>query len=260
MQEKSPEENSSEIKSSERSSQGEFQIAINEPDLSALNELDPSLSNSFKIVYNKKVPMEIKIKKKNKEKDLASFEPINCKLLIDNNNNNNDNVNGKNRPNHVKIELSSVNDIYFHFTNIIDEKKFKKIKKEQNLNLNFSEFLQLLEKLCENCRASPDQYICFFLLNKQGSSTLQFIKNSDIKFVELLLLEFNMSPDDVIKKQIKYRFSYLKSKLDYQKKSIELVGDFILKKNPDILPLILRINDKYNFNVYKFFGKDLIGK
>lgn len=257
MQDKNPKENSSEKKSSEPSSQYEFQIAINEPNLSVLNEQDPSISDSFKIIYNKKVPMEIKLKNKNKEKDLASFEPINCKLLIDNNN---DNINGNNKPNHIKIELSSVNDIYFHFTNIIDENKFKKIKKEQNLNLNFSEFCKLLEKLCENCRTSPDQYICFFLLNKQGNSTLQFIKNSDIKFVELLLLEFNISPDDVIKKQINYRFFYLKSKLDYQKKCIELVGDFILKKNPDILPLILRVNDKYNFNVYKFFGKDLIGK
>ena len=75
MQDKTPEE-SSEIKSSISSNKVEFQIAINEHDLSILNDQDPSLSNSFKIMYNKRVPMEIKIKAKNNEKDLASFEPI----------------------------------------------------------------------------------------------------------------------------------------------------------------------------------------
>ena len=114
--------------------------------------------------------------------------------------------------------------------------------------------------MCENCRAYPNEYICFFVLNKQGNSILKFLKNSEFQFVELLLLEFKFSPDDIIKKQINYRFAYLKSKLDYQKKCIKLVGDFILNNNPDILPLILRINDKYNSNVYKFFGKALIGK
>ena len=252
MQDKNQEENS-ELNSSEPPSKGEFQIAINDPDLSILNAQDPSLSNSFKIIYYKRVPMEIKLKYKNKEKDLSSFEPIKCKLLVDNENENN-------TSNHIKIELSSENDIYFHFTNVIDEKKFQIIKKEQNLNINFSEFCQLLEKMCENCREYPNEYICFFILNKQGNSMLKFIKNSDFKFVELLLLEFNISPDEVIKKQINYKFAYLKSKLDYQKKCIKLVGDCILNKNPDILPLILRINDKYNFNVYKFFGKALVGK
>jgi hypothetical protein len=252
MQEKNPEGNS-EVKSSETQSKGEFKIAINDPDLSILNDQDPSLLNSFKIIYYKRVPMEIKLKSKNKEKDLASFEPIKCKLLIDNTNENN-------MHNHIKIELSSENDIYFHFTNIIDEKKFKIIKKEQNLNINYSEFCQLFEKMCENCRTYPNEYICFFILNKHGNSILKFIKNSDFKFVELLLLEFSISPEEVIKKQINYRFAYLKSKLDYQKKCIKLVGDFILNKNPDLLPVILRINDKYNFNVYNFFGKALVGK
>ena len=252
MQDRNPEK-SSELKSSELQSNGEFKIAISDPDLSIFNGRDPSLSNSFKIIYNKRVPMEIKLKAKNKEKDLSSFEPIICKLLIDNDNENN-------ITNHIKIELSCENDIYFHFTNIIDENKFKVIKKEQNLNINFSEFCQLFEKICENCRAYPNEYICFFIINKQGNSILKFIKNTDFKFVELLLLEFNVSPDEVIEKQISYRFAYLKCKLDYQKKCIQLVGDFILKKNPDILPLILRINDKYNSNVYKFFGKALVGK
>jgi len=103
--------------------------------------------------------MEIKIKAKNNEKDLASFEPIKCKLLIDC-------ENGNNMPNLIKIELSSENDIYFHFTNIVDEKKFEKIKKEQNLNINFPQVCQLFEKMCENCRAYPNEYICFFVLNK----------------------------------------------------------------------------------------------
>ena len=128
------------------------------------------------------------------------------------------------------------------------------------MNINFPQVCQLFEKMCENCRAYPNEYICFFVLNKQGNSILKFLKNSEFQFVELLLLEFKFSPDDIIKKQINYRFAYLKSKLDYQKKCIKLVGDFILKNNPDILPLILRINDKYNSNAYKFFGKALIGK
>lgn len=252
MQDKTPDERRK-LKSAQLQNKEDFRIIKGNPDLSILKEQDPSLTNGFKIIYFNTIPVEIKTKVKNKEKDLAPFEPIKFKLLADN-------VSGNNSINNIKIELSSENDIYFHFTNIIDENKFKDIKKEQNLNINFSQFCQLFEEMCENCRSSPHEYICFFNLNKQSNSILKFIKTSDIKFVELLLLEFKISPDEVIKKQINYRFAYLKSKLDYQKKCIELAGDFILKNNPDILPVMLKIKDKYNAHIYKFFGKALIGK
>ena len=89
---------------------------------------------------------------------------------------------------------------------------------------------------------------------------MKFLKNSDFKFLELLLLEFERSSEEVINKQIIYRFTILKSKLDYEKKCIKKVGDIIVGKNPDILQPILENNDKYNLNVYKYFGKSLLGK
>ena len=246
-------EHSSELVSMQSSYLEEIDTAIIKPNLSILEEKDPSLLNGFKIIFNKEIPIEIKLQTKNGEKNLASFEPIRCKLLIDN-------INENKKPNHIKIELSCENDIYFHFTKIIDEKEFLDIKKKQNLNITFSQFSELFEKICENCRASPNEYICFFLINRKSNSVLKFLKNSDFKFLELLLLEFERSSEEVINKQIIYRFTILKSKLDYEKKCIKKVGDIIVGKNPDILQPILENNDKYNLNVYKYFGKSLLGK
>ena len=95
----------------------ELENAIEKPNLSSLESKDPSLTDGYKIIYNKEVPIDIKLESKEGRKDLASYEFIRFKLLSDS-------ANKENGPKRVKLELSNESDLLFHYTNIIDEKTF----------------------------------------------------------------------------------------------------------------------------------------
>jgi hypothetical protein len=231
----------------------ELEDAITQPDLSSIESKDPSLSDGFKIAYNKEVPLDIKLQTSEGEKDFASFEPLKCKVLSD--------VSGKGKDSkftQVKVELSWESDLLFHYNSIIDEYTFADMKKKQNLNINFQEFCKLIEKICENCIKMPDTYIGTFTFNKDdGNGKLQFVKQSDFKFLELLLLDFKKSSDEIIQKNMLFRFACLKSQLEYDKKVIKIAGDVIMQCNPDVIQPILETHSNYNLDINKFFGSSV---
>ena len=106
----------------------ELEDAITKPDLSNIEAKDPSLTDGFKIIYNKEIPIDIKLETSQGPKDIASFEPINFKVLSDA-------VSKESTPSRVKIILSWESDLLFHYTNIVDEETFLGMKKKQNLNI-----------------------------------------------------------------------------------------------------------------------------
>ena len=228
----------------------ELEDAIPKPNLSGLEAKDPSLEGGFTLIYDKEVPLDLKLEESEGPKDIATFEPIKCKLLSDSTSK--DAV-----PTKVKLELSWESDLLFHYTNIVDEQTFLEIKKKQNLNIDFPQYCDLVVKILDNCQNSPDTFIGVLTIHKDGVSKLQFVKNSDFKFLELLMLEFKNSSDELIQKHMIYRFAYLKAKLEYEKKAIKAAGDVILECNPDIMQPILESNDNYNLNINKFFGNQI---
>ena len=215
--------------------------AIPNPDFSKIDSQDPLLKEGYKLVFQKEIPMDIKIQTKKENKEISSFEAITFKVFKIQSSSNS-------IPTHIKIELSSENDLFFNFTSIIDEEIFKVIKEKQNLTIDYKDFLETIEELCENCLNDAEIYIAIFLMKKDGSASLNIIKELDVKYIELLKLEFVNSPDEVIKKQMLYRFAALKSKLDYYKNCLEITGDIILEKNPSIISQMLEYNEAINNN------------
>ena len=132
------------------------------------------------------------------------------------------------------------------------------ILNKQNLNIDFPQYCNPFTKICDDCIKTPETFIGVFTIRKDGISQLQFIKGSDFKFLELLLLDFKNSSDDIIQKHMLYRFAYLKAKLDYNKKAIKAAGDVIMECNPEIINPILDNNDNYHLDVNKFFGNKMI--
>lgn len=229
------------------SPQIELEDAIGKPDLSKVESKDPSLIDGYKIIYNKEIPLDIKIETKDGPKDLASYELIGCKILSDA-------ANPEETPTRVKFELSWERDLNFHFFNIVDEETFAVIKKKQNLNLEFAQYCNLVTKICDDCLKTPDTYIGEFTIQNDGVSKLLFIKGSDFKYLDLLSLEFTKSPEDMIQKHMLYRFAYLKAKISYYKKAIKTAGDVILDCNPDVVTPMLDNYDNYKLDIDKFFS------
>ena len=220
--------------------------AISKPDLSSIESKDPSLSGGFKIMYNKEVPLDLKHQTNEGLEDIASLELIRFKILSD--------AKGEEAPpTGVKIELSWEKDLLFHYTNIIDEQKFSDMKNEQKFIIDFPEYCNAIQKICDNCINNTDIYIGEFTIGKNGVSELRFIKSTSFKDLDLLFLEFKNSPKEIIRKQMLYKFAYVKSMLEYNKKVIKVAGDTILECNPDIMNPILDNNDKFNLDINKFF-------
>ena len=224
----------------------ELDNAIPKPNLSIIESKDPSISEGFKIIYNKEVPMDLKLDTSEGIKDIALFQLIRFKILS--------NAASKEEvPTEIKIELSWEKDLLFHYTNSVGENEFSEIKKNQNFHINFSQYCDIICKICDDCINSPDTFMSIFTIQKEGISKLQFIKNSDFKFLDLLLIRFYNSPDEIIRKHILYRFGYVKSKLEYDKKIIKIAGDVILECNPDVMQPILDDNSKFKLDINKYF-------
>ena len=147
--------------------QQNFEDAIPKPNLSAIESKDPSLEDGYKIIYNKEVPLDIKLETEDGTKDIASYELVRCKLLS--------NASSPNEnPTQVKIELSRENDLLFHYTNVVDEQAFLDMKKKQNLNIDYPQYCNLVTKILEDCISSPNVFIGEFTIQKDVSK-LQFI-------------------------------------------------------------------------------------
>jgi hypothetical protein len=76
-------------------------------DFSQIEELDPSLADGHRIIYERQVPFELRLEDTNGPLDAATFEEIGAKILV---------VGDDSYPSHLRIELSCENDLFFHFT------------------------------------------------------------------------------------------------------------------------------------------------
>ena len=104
----------------------DLEDAIPKPNLSNIESKVPFLTDGFNIIYNKEVPLDIKLETNEETKEIVSFELIRFKLLSDT-------LNDEGVPQRVKLELSWKSDLLFHYTNIVDENTFLDIKKNKNL-------------------------------------------------------------------------------------------------------------------------------
>ena len=111
----------------------------------------------------------------------------------------------------------------------------------QKLCVSFKDYAGLNKKLFNNCITEPHCFIAVFIMQKDGSARLDFIQNIEYKFIELLSLDFANSPDDVVRRQIAYRYNSLKTKLSLQQDRINSINNLIKLKNPSLLLQIQKI-------------------
>jgi len=72
-----------------------------------IEELDPSLSEGHRLVYDREVPFELRLEDSNGPQEVGSLEGIRVKLLI---------IGEESNPNQIRIEISSESDLFFHYT------------------------------------------------------------------------------------------------------------------------------------------------
>ena len=200
---------------------------LNAFDFGAIDEMDPSLADGHRIVYDREVPFELRIQDNDTgPQEVGTLEAIKVKILI---------LGEDQNPEQIRVELSSENDMFFHYTHNIDEGAFGKVQETQKLMIEYPDYPNILIKMLNSCIKEPHSFLAVFIMQRDGSARLDFIQNMEYKFVELLSCDFDASTEETIRQQITYRYNAVKSKLAIMQARLQDINAIVKIKNPSLL-------------------------
>lgn len=205
-------------------------------DFSAIEEMDPSLGEGHHVAYDREVPFELRIQESGTgPQEVGTLEAIKVKVLILGDNTN---------PQHIKLELTSENDLFFQYIHTLDESSFQQLQSSQKLMIDFSELPTILIRMLNSCIKEPHNFLAVFIMHRDGRARLDFIQNMEYKFIELLSLDFLASTEEMVRQQITYRYNAVKSKLAIVQARLQDVNAAIKLKNPSLLLQLQRQTKK----------------
>lgn len=196
-------------------------------DFSAIDSLDPSLAEGHEVIYDREFPMELRMQDSDVgPQEVGTLEPIRCKILL---------LGDTSQPKHMRVELTSENDLFFHYNHSIDPDIFNRMQQRQKLVIDFADYPNVLMKMFTSCIKEPHSFLAVFVMSRTGESRLDFIQNLEYKFVELLSTEFLESPKDIVRQHVAFRYNALKSKLALTQARLQDINALIKIKNPSLL-------------------------
>lgn len=200
---------------------------LNAFDFAAIDEMDPSLADGHRIVYDREVPFELRIQDNDTgPQEVGTLEAIKVKILV---------LGDYQNPEQIRVELSSENDMFFHYTHNIDEGSFAKVQESQKLMIEYPDYPNILIKMLNSCIKEPHAFLAVFIMQRDGSARLDFIQNMEYKFVELLSCDFDASTEETIRQQITFRYNAVKSKLAIMQARLQDINAIVKIKNPSLL-------------------------
>jgi len=200
---------------------------LNSFDFSAIEEMDPSLADGHRVIYDREVPFELRIQDPSSgPQEVGTLESIRVKLLI---------LGEDSNPQHIKIELTSENDLFFHYLHTVDESGFRQMQEAQRLMIEFGEYPTVLLRMMNSCVKEPHSFLAVFIMRRDGQARLDFIQNIEYKFIELLSCEFVASTEESVRQQITYRYTAVKNKLALLQARMQDISALIKVKNPSLL-------------------------
>lgn len=195
-------------------------------DFTAMDNADPSLEGGFVPIYDREVSTDIRIAESTHGREQGSLETLRVKVLVLGE--------GRNLST-VKVELSSENDLYFHYVHIVDSMSYRGLQETQRLMIDFPDYPSVVVKMLNCCIKEPNGFMSVLSMSNHGTGRLDFIQNVEYKFVELMSLEFSQSPHDVTKQQITHRYMTMKAKMFAMHNRLQEIHSVIKVKNPSLL-------------------------
>mmetsp|Transcript_18741 Transcript_18741/g.30381 ORF Transcript_18741/g.30381 Transcript_18741/m.30381 type:complete len:240 (-) Transcript_18741:32-751(-) len=196
-------------------------------DFTAIEEMDPSLAEGHRVVYDRECPFELRVQDVDTgPQEVGTLEAVRCKILA---------LGDEHNPQHCRIELTSENDLFFHYTHSVDEHGFRAMQENQKLMIDFPDYITVVVKMLNNCIKEPHSYLAVFVMQRDGHARLDFIQNMEYKFVELLSCDFIASPEEVVRQQITFRYNSNKSRLALMQARLQDINALVKVKNPSLL-------------------------
>jgi hypothetical protein len=202
-----------------------FNIFYNEE----IDQKDPSLEGEYIKFYEEEIPFELRIEGK-KPPNNSIFVNLIFKILIDSLDDN---------FSKVKLEIVCDKDLFFYYSTIINIDSFNKYKMKQKLLNKFADFPDLLAKYLDFCINEPKNYLIVFNVKKNKSAIMELYENLSIKCAEVLNLNFSpVTNDDIIRKQIIYRYKSMKTILNIAKERATIINHVLNESDPELIPVI----------------------
>ncbi|KAG2387982.1 hypothetical protein C9374_000832 [Naegleria lovaniensis] len=197
-------------------------------DFKAIEDMDPSLAEGHRVIFDKEIPIELRTQDQNEsESDLGTLEAIRVKILI---------LEGEVEDDaSVKLELTSEADLFFHFTHSMGRRDFLALQQSQKLMVDFPNYPKMLSKMLNACIKEPESFLCILIMERDGKGHLNFVQNMEYKFVELLSLEIQESPEHIIRQHISFRYNSMRSRVAILNARLQEVSTIIKMKNPSLL-------------------------
>ena len=135
----------------------------------------------------------------------------------------------------MKVELTSENDLFFHYTHLVDADTYRHMQEKQKLLVNFPEYAKVLQKMVNSCIKEPHSHLAVFVIEREGLARLDFIQNMEYKFIELLSIDLKASAEEVVRDQIAYRYNAMKNRMALMQARLADVNALVKIKNPSLL-------------------------
>ncbi|KAL0481774.1 hypothetical protein AKO1_012437 [Acrasis kona] len=190
-------------------------------DFKTIDEMDPSLGEGHRIVFDKEIPVEMRTNDSNNNsvQDVGALEAVKVKVLV---------LGDDTQLYDCRVELSSEADLFFHFTHSCNRDQYSALQQQQNLMVDFNSYPKMLAKMLNS-------FLSIFVMGRDGKGQLNFVQNMEYKFVELLSLEFDESAEHVIRQQISFRYNSLKSRVAIMQARLQDVNSLVKLKSPSLL-------------------------
>ena len=190
-----------------------------------IDEKDPSLGKNLIKIYEEEVPFELRYE----DEEKSVFQPLLCKILT---------TDEMQEQINIKVEIASYKDLFFYYTSDVNLQLFEKIKEEQKLTCTYNNFSDLLIKYFDYCINDQKSYLAVLNVHKDKKVSMELLENLEYKFVQLVKMNFELAPEELINEQIKYRYNSMRAMEDIMKNRIDVVNGVLKDLDP---PLILEV-------------------
>ena len=207
-----------------------------------LDSKDPSLGDKLIKIYEEEIPFEIRYSDDNfSEKDKNVFTSLICKVLMTDEMTENINI---------KIELANDKDLLFYYSADITTEIFEKLKEEQKLTCDFSNFSDLLIKNFDLCMHNAKSFLAVLNIQKNKNAVMELVENLEYKSVDLISLYFSPAPQDLIEKQISYRYNSMRAMEEIMQNRINIINGVLKDYDPPLISEVKKeiqiIKSEYN--------------
>lgn len=119
-------------------------------DFKTIDEMDPSLSEGHRIVFDKEIPIEMRTNDSDNisMQDVGALEAVKVKVLV---------LGDDTQLYDCRVELSSEADLFFHYVHSCDRDNYPSLQQSQRLMVDFNSYPKMLVKMLNSCLKEPER-------------------------------------------------------------------------------------------------------